>query len=74
MSVFLTVSSSTILDHVKPLLTNLNQLLLALFQISNLLGGGLQSGFLVRELIQERRPPEQMESEVLLTFDLSVFV
>eukprot|EP00434_Breviolum_minutum_P045937 symbB.v1.2.041303.t1/scaffold8034.1/size8103/1 len=25
--------------------------------------GGLQSVFLVRELIQERRPPEQMESE-----------
>ena len=32
MSVFLTVSSSTILNHEKPLLTNLNQLELALFQ------------------------------------------
>ena len=34
--------------------------------ISNLSGGGLQSVFLVRELVRERRPPEQMENEVRL--------
>ena len=67
MSVFLTMSA-IIPNHVKPVFYEPQPALAGTgtLPISNLLGGGLQSVFLVRELIREGKSPEQMENEVRL--------